>query len=123
MTRAHNFTRKQKAELHLRCKGKCDGCGAKLKVGEGEADHILPVILGGESVLENGQILCRICHIEKTGDDVRRTRKADRQRDRHSGAMPKTGNPIQSRGFTKSPPQKNRASAPVNKTFWPVRSE
>lgn len=118
MTRAHNFTRKQKAELHLRCKGKCDACGAKLKTGEGEADHILPVILGGESVLENGQIICRVCHVEKTGQDVRRTRKADRVRDYHSGASDKPSR-LQSRGFPKPPPQKNRASAPIQKwTGW-----
>lgn len=122
MSRAHHFTRKQKAELHLKCMGKCDACGAKLKTGEGEADHILPVILGGESTLENGQILCRVCHVEKTGDDVRRTRKADRQRDYQSGASDKPSR-LQSRGFVKAAPQK-RASSLVNKwTGWRENSD
>jgi len=123
MTRAHHFTRKQKAELHLKCMGKCNGCGAKLKTGEGEADHILPVILGGESVLENGQILCRLCHVGKTGHDVRRTRKADRQRDYQSGASDKPSR-LQSAGFPPRQKQKNAASAPIQKwAAWRENSD
>lgn len=66
----------------------------KLKSGEGDADHILAVELGGESTLENGRWTCRPCHKVKTADDIRRIRKADRQRDRHTGAMPKSRKPM-----------------------------
>lgn len=90
MPRAHNFTRKQRAEIALRANGCCEVCGVRLKVGEGEADHILPVELGGESVIENGRWVCAPCHKGKTADDVRRIRKADRQRDKHTGAFPKS---------------------------------
>jgi 5-methylcytosine-specific restriction endonuclease McrA len=65
-----------------------------LKVGEGQADHVLPVELGGESAIENGQWLCHPCHKPKTADDIRRIRKADRMRDRHTGAMPKSRNAL-----------------------------
>lgn len=57
MTRAHNFDRKQRAQICLRANGRCEKCHAKLKAGEGEADHILPVELGGESEIGNGQWL------------------------------------------------------------------
>lgn len=100
------FSRKVKATALARAAGKCEKCAAVLKPREGEVDHILPDILGGEPVLANAQVLCRVCHAEKTTDDVRRTRKADRARDKATGAVrPKQA--IRSQGFAKSPkPQK-----------------
>ncbi len=83
------FTRKKRAEVFLRAKGSCEKCGVRLKVGEGEVDHILPCALGGGAVIENAQLLCGICHKEKTADDVRRVRKSQRIRDKHSGAWKK----------------------------------
>lgn len=114
MTRAHHFTRKQRAELALRAKGCCELCGARLKVGEGEADHILPVELGGESTLANGQLLCKPCHNGKTATDVQRMRKAERQRDRHTGAIRPKGT-MQSAGFPPRQKQQNAASSPLRK--------
>ena len=94
MTRPHNFTRKDRAAIALRANGCCEICGMRLKVGEGDADHILPVDLGGDSTIENGRWICRPCHKGKTANDVRMIRKADRQRDRHTGAMPESRNPM-----------------------------
>jgi len=87
MARAHNFTRKQRAEISLRAGGCCEKCGAKLKAGEGDADHVLPVELGGESEVSNGQWLCKVCHKGKTATDVRAIRKSDRQRDKFRGVV------------------------------------
>lgn len=83
------FTRKTKAAAFLRCNGLCEGkgCGARLKAGEAEYDHVLPAELGGDASLGNCQVLCRPCHKGKTAADVGRIRKADRQRDRASGAL------------------------------------
>ncbi|TPJ70494.1 MULTISPECIES: HNH endonuclease signature motif containing protein [unclassified Mesorhizobium] len=81
------FSRKVKAAAISRAAGKCEKCTAALKPREAEVDHILPDILGGEPVLANAQVLCRVCHDAKTADDIRRTRKADRQRDKASGAI------------------------------------
>lgn len=81
------FTRKVKQAALARAAGKCDRCTAVLKPREGEVDHILPDVLGGEPVLANAQVLCRVCHAEKTAADIRRTRKGDRQRDKDSGAV------------------------------------
>ena len=81
------FSRKVKAQIIARANDKCEKCTAILKTGEGEVDHILPCALGGEATVANGRLLCRICHVEKTADDIRRVRKSDRQRDKASGAL------------------------------------
>lgn len=86
MPRNSEFTRKQRAEMFLRSQGFCEACGAKLKTGEAEFDHVLPLELGGESALDNGQTLCHLCHAKKTAKDVYYMRKAERIRDKQSGA-------------------------------------
>jgi hypothetical protein len=61
-----------------------------LKPGEAECDHILPDALGGEPTLANCMVLCRQCHRGpggKTAQDIAKIRKADRARDKHSGAV------------------------------------
>ena len=93
------FNRKTRAAVFLRANGHCEECKAKLKVGEGEVDHILPDALGGEPTLENAKLLCRVCHAPKTADDIRRIRKADRMRDKHRGAWPKSRAKMPSRPF------------------------
>lgn len=102
------FTRKTRALAFARCKGCCEGvgCGARLKAGEAEYDHILPSALGGDITLANCQVLCKVCHRGpngKTTDDIRRIRKADRQRDRDTGAMVRRGPKMQGRQFAKRP--------------------
>ena len=87
MSKRIEFTRKVKAQIIARANGKCEKCSAMLKTGEGEVDHILPCALGGEATVANGRLLCRVCHVEKTADDIRRVRKSDRQRDKASGAV------------------------------------
>lgn len=113
MPRAHHFTRKQIAQLHLRAGGCCEECGARLKTHEGEADHILPVELGGESELPNGRLLCRVCHKAKTATDIKRIRKSDRQRDKHSGAYQQGR--IRSKLPRKHPHGQRTATRPIEK--------
>lgn len=114
-----DFPRKIKAQAILRANGCCEKCSAKLKVGEAEVDHVLPDALGGEPVLSNAEVLCSHCHKAKTGDDVRRIRKADRQRDRHTGALAKSSQ-IRSVGFAPRAAQR-KASAPLMKQLPPRR--
>lgn len=92
------FTRKSRKAIIDRAKGKCEACKAVLKPGEGEVDHILPCELGGDNSPANGRLLCRVCHKAKTAEDVRRIRKADRQRDKATGAARKPTK-MKSRGF------------------------
>jgi len=89
MPRAHHFTRKQRNQMEERAGGRCEKCHDALKPGSGDADHILPVELGGESELSNGQWLCKPCHKGKTALDIRMIRKADRMRDKDRGTFPK----------------------------------
>ena len=88
------FSRKTRVIAFERCAGKCEKCGMRLKVGEGEYDHILPAAFGGEATIENCQVLCVPCHRGpggKTAQDVKAIRKSDRIRAKHTGAMPKKG--------------------------------
>lgn len=86
MTR-REFPRKVRTAAIERAAGKCQKCGAALKPGEAEVDHILEDALGGEPVLANAQVLCKQCHKEKTADRVRKIRHADRARDKNNGAI------------------------------------
>jgi 5-methylcytosine-specific restriction protein A len=85
MTR-REFSRRIKLKAWDRCGGKCESCKVKLVVGKYAYDHVLPDALQGEPTLENCEVICTVCHGAKTPDDVRRIRKADRQRAGHVGA-------------------------------------
>jgi 5-methylcytosine-specific restriction protein A len=116
------FSRKVRAAIISRANGKCEACSAVLKPGEGDVDHILPDALGGKPEASNGRWICKPCHREKTADDIKRIRKSDRQRDRHTGAIAPAGN-IQSPGFAQvvKPQRASRhdwiAPLPKNKLF------
>ena len=79
------FPAKVKVAAFERAKGNCQVCGARLTVGKFRYDHKLPDALGGEPTLENCVVQCLACDKPKTADDVRRIRKADRQRRNHIG--------------------------------------
>lgn len=109
------FSRKTRAQAFERSKGCCEVCGARLVPGKFRYDHILPDVLGGEPTLENCKVQCVACDAPKTADDIKRIRKADRQRDKHNGAALKS-----QRGFRKAEPQM-RASSPLTKPLPPRR--
>lgn len=81
------FTRAQRKEIHARAAGCCESCKAKLKTGEGEFDHRVAQGYGGENTVDNGQLLCRVCHGTKTGIDKGITEKVKRIRDKHLGIV------------------------------------
>jgi 5-methylcytosine-specific restriction protein A len=118
------FPRKVKAAVIARANGKCEACGAALKPGESEVDHILPDALGGKPDASNAMLMCKVCHNAKTVWDVRRVRKADRQRDKGTGAIKPKG------GMPHVPfPSRQKADRPAGKTpvprqggirFWPI---
>lgn len=107
------FSRKVRKQIIDRANGHCEACEAVLKTGEGEVDHILPDALGGKPEASNGRLLCSVCHKEKTKEDVRRIRKADRQRDKASGASRKPPK-MKSRGFENEPKPKAIDKAAVD---------
>ena len=98
MTNRREFSRKQRAEIILRATGPdgvivCEGCGLRLGKKPFEIDHIIAEALivdkSAPLTIEDGQLLGKeCCHRGgKTQDDIRRIRKADRQRDKHNGAV------------------------------------
>lgn len=93
------FTRKQRLEILARAKGYCEGCNMKLKLREGEYDHVIAQGYGGDNTVENGQLLCRVCHGKKTGSDKGITEKVKRVRDKHLGVFPPSKAKLRSRGF------------------------
>ena len=96
------FPAKIKDAAFARAEGRCEACQLPLVPGKIEYDHILPDALGGKPELVNCQCSCSACHRVKTGDDVGRIRKADRQRKAHVGARTAPVAKINSPGFAKS---------------------
>lgn len=87
MAKRLEFPRKIRAAVIARAAGKCEKCAAAVKPGAFQIDHILEAAYGGEAVLANAQLLCLPCHAEKTAHGVRAMRKAERARDKASGAI------------------------------------
>jgi hypothetical protein len=61
------FSESQKRESYERQKGICPACGKHFEIQEMEADHIIPWHLGGKTVAENCQMLCKSCNRTKSG--------------------------------------------------------
>jgi len=59
---AQNFIRKNKDIIFQRDGYKCKKCGSKKKL---TVDHIDPISEGGWDSLENTEILCEKCNLEK----------------------------------------------------------
>lgn len=80
------FTGKVKAAAYERCGGRCQCCGKEFAPGETvEYDHIVPDALRKNNSVENCQVLCAECHLEKTRGDITRIAKAKRVEKKHNG--------------------------------------
>ena len=93
----------------------CENCGAELRSGNIEYEHLNPDGLGGEPVLENCGVWCRSpCSRQKTSkQDNPRMAKADRVLKKSFGLQAKRQR-IKSAGFQTSAPQRS-ASRPLNR--------
>jgi 5-methylcytosine-specific restriction endonuclease McrA len=113
------FPQKVRKAVFARANGKCERCSAVLKTGEGEIDHVLPDGLSGKPELVNAMLLCRVCHLGKSGEDIRSMRRADRQNAMQTGVKRPTGT-LQSKGFPQSPKKEKapqRASLPPRSLY------
>jgi 5-methylcytosine-specific restriction protein A len=81
------FSRKTKRERFEHCKGHCEGCGFKLRMGRFEYDHAKRCELGGDNSFDNCRVLCDLCHNAKTARDLAEIAKSRRIRDRRIGAL------------------------------------
>jgi 5-methylcytosine-specific restriction endonuclease McrA len=97
------FSKKTRIEAFARCGGKCEKCKSRLKVSEGEYDHIIPYFMSRDSSIDNCQVLCVPCHRgpgAKTADDQRVISKIKRVKMKHDGTFPPTKAKLRSRGFS-----------------------
>lgn len=60
-----NFDEAQRQVIYRRDNGQCKICGKKCEWNEWEADHITPWSKGGQTTIENGQVLCPTCNAQK----------------------------------------------------------
>lgn len=105
------FTNATKRDAFVRAKGKCEGCGFKLRSGEAHYDHIVAEWLTRDNSLENCQVLCIPCHKAKTAKrDVPMIAKTKRVRDREQG-IGKPKRKMAYRLFDGTPVDPNRRGA------------
>lgn len=98
------FTATVKKEIILRSKGFCEGCGVAIKKRKGQVDHILAdglVVTKKDLTAEDGKHLCIPCHVMKTGEDIKKIAKANRNFKKDNGLTRKK-KPIPSQGFPKA---------------------
>jgi 5-methylcytosine-specific restriction protein A len=100
-----------KARIWLRCGGKCALTGRKLRSGEADFDHIVPLSMGGAHAEANLQLVCRVAHREKTAAEAGPRAKADRIFAKHNGLWPESKAKIQSRGFAETRAKPRERSA------------
>jgi 5-methylcytosine-specific restriction endonuclease McrA len=75
-----NFTQDQKESIYYLCEQKCQGVAGfncpesqkKLSFEDVEFDHIVEHADGGESTVNNGQVLCQECHRHKTKSSIKK---------------------------------------------------
>jgi 5-methylcytosine-specific restriction endonuclease McrA len=80
--RADNFARGVRNHLLRASGGRCQQCGS---TGKLEVDHIVPVAQGGRPEAANGQVLCWLCHRDKSARDAGRVFIPDRCQRRPDG--------------------------------------
>jgi hypothetical protein len=89
----------------------CESCPVELRAGNIIYEHVDPDGLGGEPTIENCKVHCRNCADVKTfTEDNPRMQKADRVLKKNFGLRP-SRQKIQSRGFSKAPPQHTASRA------------
>lgn len=59
-----HFSQRQRLVLAWVAGGKCQKCGKQLTKSF-HADHVIPYVHGGNTILQNGQALCVQCNLSK----------------------------------------------------------
>lgn len=61
------FNDRQKRKSYTEQEGICPACEEEFSIEEMEADHIIPWHLGGKTIEDNCQMLCKKCNRQKSG--------------------------------------------------------
>ena len=88
-----------------RANGRCEGmvmglfgdpvrCSAPIDIGNFHYDHIIPYWTCRDSSLSNCQLLCTVCHREKTKRDIQNIAKCKRIADKRIKARQPRGRPM-----------------------------
>lgn len=79
------FTYQMIKQIAKKAKYQCEMCGVVFKQIPiykqrhlMSFDHIVPIKLGGEHTIKNGQLLCRVCNKKKTRADLIKILKTSR---------------------------------------------
>ena len=67
--RGRRFGTSLSIQILVKCRFRCAKCGwgGQRSAHLLEFDHVIPVSSGGKTTVNNGQSLCRPCHLSKTG--------------------------------------------------------
>lgn len=60
-----SYSAEEIAELFLKQRGRCAVCRCAIVEGKYHKDHIIPIARGGTNNIENIQLLCKTCNLEK----------------------------------------------------------
>ena len=87
VTKRRTFSAKERLDYFLKANGCCAKCALKITPGKRwDLDHVIPLSLGGSNDVTNLQVLCHVCHTQKTKSDVSTHAKTLRIQSRHLGA-------------------------------------
>ncbi|HEY5411321.1 MAG TPA: HNH endonuclease [Caulobacteraceae bacterium] len=111
-TPRRTMTKARRAAAFERAGGLCQGCGCSLAAGF-QADHVLPLGLGGKDEDHNIEALCIPCHGIKTKADIAQMAKAKRQR---GMSEPRGPSRLKGRPFQKS--HRKIPTRPFPKRSW-----
>jgi len=59
------FTEVERIAIYRKNNGICQGCKQKIEYNDFHADHIKPHSRSGKTTIENGQVLCSKCNLQK----------------------------------------------------------
>jgi hypothetical protein len=68
------FSKETKEIIWLNQNGKCGSCNKEITLSESQADHIIEYNEGGKTTENNCQVLCNVCHTNKTKNYVSKSK-------------------------------------------------
>lgn len=75
MKKRKRLTKEQRLELHKKYNGHCAYCGREINITQMQADHIVPIHVGGLDAIENMNPACRSCNHAKATLDMEKFRE------------------------------------------------
>ena len=79
------FPQSLKIRMFEKSRGFCQKCAVNIKLKPWELDHKIRLKDGGENRERNLQVLCKACHLDKTGGENKSQAKANRVKARTYG--------------------------------------